>query len=159
MPSPSNFRCLPIASPLAARLRVATHDNAGFAIERRPSDGRFPCRHCLKETPAGDDALLLHHDPKRPGGVYGHGTAIFLCADGCDAFDATDTVPEVVASREVVLRAYAADGRMLYGANRPVTDGQHAEAIRATFADPEVALINVHTLRAGCFLCHVEHVT
>lgn len=156
MPSLPRFRCLPIASPLVARLRNATHDDAGFAIERRLSDGRFPCRHCLEETPAGELGLLLHFDPKRPGGVYGHGTAIFLCATDCVAFDAVDAVPEIVASRDVVLRAYAADGRMLYAANRPVTDGRHAEAIREVFADPEVALINVHALRAGCFLCHVE---
>ncbi|MDE2449016.1 MAG: DUF1203 domain-containing protein [Gammaproteobacteria bacterium] len=118
----------------------------------------YPCRHCLREASGENGMLLLSHQAPEPRSVYGHPTAIFLCAHGCARFDGPDTVPDIVRNRHVSLRAFESDGMMLYEANELVEGEGHGAAIRRIFERKEVAFINAHTAKAGCMLCHIVRV-
>jgi hypothetical protein len=151
-----SFRAIGMPAAEASRCRAASHDHAGNAIIAMASTGAAPCRFTLTDHAEGVAMRLLSWPVPQPAGPYALHSPIFLSATGGAGWDAVDVVPPVVASRQVALRAYAANGMMVYAANRLVLDDSHAEAIRATLALPGVAFINIHTALAGCYLCRAE---
>jgi hypothetical protein len=150
----TDFRAIGMDQATASRLRAAARDDAGNAVIIRTSGG--PCRFTLTDHAEGRAMRLLSWAVPKPGGVYALNSPIFLSAEGGAAWDAPGVVPPVVAARQVALRAYDADGLMVYAANRLVLDGHHAAAIAALLADPAVAYLNCHTALAGCYLCRFE---
>jgi hypothetical protein len=152
----SCYAFTPLATDVARRLRTAELDDFGHPILRLVDDGIYPCRHCLREASAAGGTLLLSYQAPHPRSVYGHPTAIFLCAEDCPRFERPDEPPPIVANRQVSLRAFRADGLMVYDANALVeAGGDHDGAVRHIFERPDIAYINVHTTKAGCLLCHV----
>jgi hypothetical protein len=155
----ATYRCIALSTADARRYRAVNVDDFGYRIERSKGHDTYPCRHCLREASGEQGMLLLSHQAPEPRSVYGHPTAIFLCAQACARFDAPDTVPEIVRNRQVSLRAFNSDGMMLYTANELVEGAGHDAAIRRIFDRAEVAFINVHTTKAGCMLCHIARAT
>lgn len=152
----ATYRCIALSTLDAIRYRSATTDDFGYAIERFDRHETYPCRHCLCEASGKQGMLLLSYQAPEPRSVYGHPTAIFLCARDCIRFDSVDDVPEIVSNRQVSFRAFRADGAMMYHANELVEGAGHDAAIRRIFSCDEVAFINAHTAKAGCMLCHIE---
>lgn len=150
------YRCIALSTLDAMRYRSATIDDFGYPIERFARHGTYPCRHCLSEASGADGMLLLSYQLSKPKSVYGHPTAIFLCAQDCTHFDRIDEIPPIVRNRHVSFRAFRSDGAMLYHANELVDGSDHDAAIRRIFAHDDVAFINAHTAKAGCMLCHVD---
>jgi hypothetical protein len=151
----SIYRCVALSTHDAERYRAARVDDFGHRIRRVDGQETYPCRHCLREAPGGKGMLLLSHQAPEPRSVYGHPTAIFLCAHACAPFGEPDVVPEIVRNRHVSLRAFKSDGMMLYEANELVEGEGHDAAIRRILDREEVAFINAHTAKAGCMLCHI----
>jgi hypothetical protein len=151
----STYRCIALSTQDALRYRAAAVDDFGYPIQRVIAHETYPCRHCLQEASGENGMLLLSHRAPEPRSVYGHSTAIFLCAHDCARFDEPDTVPDIVRNRHVALRAFKKDGMMLYAANELVEGASHDAAIRRIFDQEEVAFINAHTAKAGCMLCHI----
>jgi hypothetical protein len=154
-----SYRCIALSTPEVLRYRKASVDDFGYPIQRLRSRETYPCRHCLREASAERGVLLLSHQLADPRSVYGHPTAIFLCAQECPRFDATDTVAPIVANRHVSFRAFDRHGMMLYAASELAEGSGHGGAIRRIFRTPEVAFINAHTAKAGCMLCHITRAT
>jgi hypothetical protein len=152
----TSFRCIAMSSNDAARLRRATSDDFGYPIRRLDLDRTYPCRHCLREASAKTGMLLLSYQTPKPKSVYGHPTAIFMCAGECERFEQPDAIPDIVRNRLVSFRAFRSDGMMIYLANAIVEGDGHAAAVRRIFALEDVAYINAHTARPGCLLCHIE---
>jgi|SRR5579872_794543 len=151
----AKYRCIALSTTDALRYRTAAVDDFGYPIQRFDAADAYPCRHCLSEACAERGMLLLSHQAEEPRSVYGHPTAIFLCSQACTRFDQLDAIPEIVRDRHVSLRAFKRDGMMLYGSNELAEDGGHDAAVRRILAHEEVAFINVHTAKAGCFLCRI----
>lgn len=149
----STYRCVALSTPEAERYRIARVDDFHHRIQRLDGQKTYPCRHCLREASASEGMLLLSHQAPEPRSVYGHPTAIFLCARACARFEEPDVVPEIVRNRHVALRAFKSDGMMLYEASALVAGEGHDEAIRRILDRDEVAFINAHTAKAGCMLC------
>lgn len=154
----SIYRCVALSTHDAERYRTARVDDFGHRIQRVDGRETYPCRHCLREAPGGKGMLLLSHQAPEPRSVYGHLTAIFLCAHPCTRFEEPDVVPQIVRNRHVSLRAFRSDGMMLYEANELIEGEGHGAAIRRIFDRDEVAYINAHTAKAGCMLGHVVRV-
>jgi len=154
----TSFRCIAINTAAAVRLRRATTDDFGNAIQRFDLDRSYPCRHCLCEASGKTGMLLLSYRTPKPKSIYGHPTAIFLCASDCERFDQPDAIPEIVRNRLVSFRSFSGDGMMIYNAHAIVEGDGHDAAVRRIFARDDVAYINAHTARAGCMLCHIERV-
>jgi len=152
----ASYRCIALSTTDAMRYRAATSDDFGYPIERFARHETYPCRHCLCEVSGTGGMLLLSYQTPKPNSVYGHPTAIFLCAQDCARFDRIDEIPAIVRSRHVSFRAFRSDGAMLYHANELADGSDHDAAIRRIFARDDVAFVNAHTVKAGCLLCHVE---
>jgi len=150
-----SYRCIPLSTADAMRYRQMSVDHFGYPIQRRCSDDTYPCRHCLQEASGERGMLLLSHQLAEPPTVYGHPTAIFLCAEDCPRFDVADVVPPIVANRHVSFRAFDNRGMMLYAANELAESGGHEAALQRIFSNPDVSFINAHTAKAGCMLCHI----
>jgi hypothetical protein len=150
------YRCVAVSTNDAERLRRAVTDDFGYPIERFDADRTYPCRHCLREASARNGMLLLSYQTSKPKSVYGQPTAIFMCASSCERFEQPDTIPDIVRNRLVSLRAFGADGMMIYDANQLVDGGDYDAAVRKDFSCADIAFINVHTAKAGCMLCHIE---
>lgn len=151
----STYRCFGLSTADARRYRQASVDDFGHPIQRVGARGTYPCRHCLREASGENGMLLLAHRASEPRGVYGHPTAIFLCAEDCVRFDEPDTVPEIICNRQVSLRAFQSDGMMLYDASELVQGEDCDAAIRRILDRDTVAFINAHTAKAGCMLCRI----
>lgn len=151
----STYRCVALSAHDVERYRTARVDDFGHRIQRVSGRETYPCRYCLREASGDEGMLLLSHQAPEPKSVYGHPTAIFLCAHSCARFEEPDVVPEIVRNRHVSLRAFGSDGMMLYEANELVEGGGHDDAIRRILERGEVAFINAHTAKAGCMLCHI----
>jgi len=152
----ASFYCTAMSTNDAARLRRATSDDFGYPIQRFDLDRTYPCRHCLREASAKAGMLLLSYQAPKPKSVYGHPTAIFMCASDCERFEQADAIPDIVRNRLVSFRAFRSDGMMIYDANAIVEGEGHEAAVRRIFAREDVAYINAHTARPGCLLCHIE---
>ena len=152
----ASFRCIAMSTDDVARLRRATSDDFGYAIQRFDRERTYPCRHCLREASAKTGMLLLSYQAPKPKSVYAHPTAIFMCAGDCERFEQPDAVPDIVRNRLVSFRAFGSDGMMIYLANAIVEGDGHEAAVRRIFACEEVAFLTAHTARPGCFLCHIE---
>jgi hypothetical protein len=152
----TSFRCTAMSTKDAARLRHAATDDFGYAIQRFDLDRTYPCRHCLREASGETGMLLLSYQTPEPKSVYGHPTAIFMCAGECERFEQLDTIPDIVRNRLVSFRAFRSDGMMIYDANEIVEGDGHDAAVRRILAREDVAYINAHTARPGCLLCHIE---
>jgi hypothetical protein len=155
MNKPARYRCIPLNTADACRYRMAAVDDFDYPIQRFKARDTYPCRHCLREASAEQGMLLLSYQAPLPRSVYGHPTAIFLCAQHCARFEEPDVIPEIFRNRHVSLRAFNGGGMMLYSVNELVEAGGHDTAIRRMFDNANVAFINAHTAKAGCMLCHI----
>lgn len=86
-------------SATVAALRAGGPDANGQPAERGAiSDGKgVPCRHCLRDTPAGKEYLILAHRPFPAPQPYAETGPIFLCAGDCARSDGAG-VPSIRAS-------------------------------------------------------------
>ena len=70
------------------------------------------------------------------------------------AFEAVDTVPEVLASRLLAVRAFDAQHMMI---EAEVCEGAEAAAMFERFlANPRTSYLQVHNARRGCYAARVE---
>jgi hypothetical protein len=152
----TSFHCIAMSTDDAARLRRAATDDFGYAIQRFDLERTYPCRYCLCEASGKTGMLLLSYQTPEPKSIYGHPTAIFMCAGDCERFDRPDIIPDIVRNRLVSFRAFRSDGMMIYDANEIVEGNGHDAAVRRIFARKDVAYVNAHAAKAGCLLCHIE---
>ena len=75
----TSFRCIAINTADAVRLRPATTDDFGHAIQRFDLDRSYPCQALPLRSPVKTGMLLLSYQTPKPKSVYGHPTAIFMC--------------------------------------------------------------------------------
>ncbi len=120
------------------------------------ADHPSPCRVCLRDAVAGEAVLLGSYHLPRPRGIYWTPSPVFMHAAPCVPFTAADTVPGIVRTRLVSVRAYDAEDQCLYDLGHAGDgDGIDAPLARA-LADPRTAFVNIHTAKPGCLLCLVE---
>lgn len=114
----------------------------------------YPCRITLQDAEPGERLLLLpwtHLDVDTP---YRAGGPIFVRESAFAQGMFRNTVPEQQRSRLLSVRAYDADGWMR---DAEVDEGVRLEAlIERFFDDPQVAYLQVHNARRGCYACRVD---
>jgi hypothetical protein len=124
---------------------------------RRIADSKpgFPCRISLTDAEVGDDVLLINYEHLPVDSPYRASHAIYIRA-GEVTCDVTDTVPPMLRSRLLSLRAYdAAD--MMTAAD--VIDGSELEAaIGKLFSDESAQYLHVHFARPGCYAARIDRV-
>lgn len=114
----------------------------------------LPDRISLRDTTADETVLLVNHEHQPANTPYRSRHAIFVREGAATTFDAVDTVPELLRSRLLSLRAFDAAGLMV---DADVVDGTAAVGlIERLLAPPEVSYLHVHFARRGCYAALVR---
>ena len=160
-------RVRPIPPEYLAGLRGAGRDDDGNPL--RPfvdEEGGAPLRCCLRDSGPGERIALISYRPVRRSvtdlgraadagaAPYDEAGPVFVHAQSCDGPNG-DRYPEQLRRRQLVLRCYGTDGRILGGTVAPPGDGQ-PNALAELLADPAVAFVHARTVVHGCFLADVR---
>lgn len=133
-------------------------DNALRAhdIRRVVADGRpvYPCRVSLQDAAKGEHLLLLPYDHHRVGTPYRASGPVYVREAAIQALPSVDAVPELLRHRLLSLRAYDAQGMMVWAEVLPGTEVE--QGIARLFAIERTAYIHIHYAQPGCYACLVE---
>lgn len=122
-----------------------------YRVDAKPG---YPDRIELRDAEVGESVLLVNHAHLPDPGPYRSSHAVFVIEGASRTFDAVDVVPDVLRSRVLSVRAFAADGLMI---DADLVDGRAVEALIARlFDDPAVAWLHVHYAKRGCYACRVD---
>lgn len=136
------------AQPFAHLFGLSEAELARHGAQRHRGGG-LPDRVELRDTTADETVLLINHEHQPADTPYRSRHAIYVREGAGAAFDAINTVPEVLRSRLLSLRAFDADGWMV---DADVIDGSAAEAlIERLLANAQVDYIHAHFARRGCY--------
>lgn len=114
----------------------------------------YPDRIEMRDLEPGECAILLNyvHQPAETPFRASH--AIFVREGAEAAFSAVDTIPEVIRSRTISLRAFDAAHDMI---DADLAEGSAIEGLIERFlADPRVAYLHAHYARRGCFAARID---
>ena len=142
--SPDQFR------PLFAMSDARLHQLG--ARRTIADDPRMPCRVSMEHAELGEELLLLNFEHQPANTPYRATHVIYVRKVADRAFDAVDTIPEVLASRLLAIRAFDAQhattsrGRDIH--ERPMLpecyDGRHMQdRIRALVVDDDADVRNL----------------
>ncbi|PRC93297.1 DUF1203 domain-containing protein [Solimicrobium silvestre] len=114
----------------------------------------MPCRVSMAHAELGEELLLLNFEHQPANTPYRATHAIYVRKLAKHAFTTVDSVPEILATRLLAVRAYNAEHMMI--------DAEIVEGILVTelferfFADPQTSYLHVHNARRGCYAGRVE---
>lgn len=150
----------PIATDLARALRAGAPDANGQPAERGAvaSGKGEPCRHCLQNTKAGRQYLILAHRPFPAPQPYAETGPIFLCADDCQPWAGEGVPPILKSSPDYLMKGYTHGHRILYGSGRIVPQAEIEEYARGLLGDPRIAYVDVRSARNNCFQLRIRPV-
>jgi hypothetical protein len=149
-----NFKVLAIETAVADQARLHPQDALGFPTFTSAAAEGLPCRHCLQWIEPGAPATFFTLDPfagtetlPLPGPVYIH-------ANGCPRYAASDRLPAHLFQSPRTLNAYA-KGRRLVA--QEYVQGETAEkTIARLFERKDVNYVHVRSTTAGCFTFRLE---
>ncbi len=156
----SKFKVLPIKTEIAQAIRETMIDQDGhqLSVSIAGENGFGPCRSCLKQFTAGERRILFSHSPNAVDHPYNETGPIFIHADECEPYRASDTFPPEVENGRIrfplVFRAYNEKGMMI---GAVLHTGEPATAaIETLFENDKVAFAHVRNAQAGCFVTHID---
>jgi len=129
---------------------------AGRGVLRMTAGAKpgFPCRIGLRDLEPGERALLLNHEHQPADTPFRASHAIFVGERSEEAAPSPGEVPEVLRLRPLSIRAFDARGMMT---DADLADGREAEAlIERLLADEQVAYLDIHYARRGCWAARAE---
>ena len=150
----SNFRIVPLATEVAAaaraRVREGASDHVCVAVDAPAS---YPCRHCLRWAQPGEQVILFPYASIPAGRPYAESGPIFVHAEPCARYAATDKYPADLRSGRVI-RAYNAQHDMI--AAEAVASGAPETVIEKLLANPETEFLQARSADRGCYTFTIE---
>ena len=114
----------------------------------------FPDRVEVRDAEPGETLLLLNYTHQPVDTPYRASHAIFVREGAEVAYDQADEVPQVLRVRLLSLRAFDVAGEMV---DADLVDGREAEKlIERLLANPDVAYIQAHYAKRGCYAARIE---
>lgn len=114
----------------------------------------YPDRVSLTDVATGTPLLLVNHEHVPGPGPYRACHAVFIAEDAVAPAVVVDALPPMLRARLVSLRAFDAGHQMR---DADVAEGDAvAPLLERLLRDPQVAYVNVHTAKRGCFLAKVQ---
>jgi hypothetical protein len=114
----------------------------------------FPCRVSLEDAEPGERVILVPYCHQPAESPYRASGPIFVRENARTASIPADTVPLVLRSRPLSIRAYDSNHLMI---EAEVVDGRDLEScVERIFGRAAVAYAHIHFARPGCFACRVE---
>ena len=150
------FVCTALPTEMVRAYRAAAPDANGMAPERAVSDGGGnPCRHCLREIPAGAPMLILAHRPFPAPQPYAELGPIFLCAEQCERWEG-DGLPPIATAPDYIVRGYTAADRIRYGTGAVVPTLGLPDRAGALLDRDDVAYLHVRSARNNCYQFRID---
>src|SRR6184192_2679058 len=142
-----NFRVIPLKTEVAESARRAAKsgasDHRAVSVD---SPRGYPCRHCLRWAKPGEQVIFFPFAAIPPGHPYSETGPIFVHAEPCERYAATDQYPEEFRQNRVV-RAYNSKHDMV---DAKVANGAEPEAVVEKFLqNPDVAFLQVRSVSHG----------
>lgn len=149
------FTALP--TPIVRALQSGGPDIHGQPAERSVSDGAgTPCRHCLRDVPAGAGMLVLAYRPFPDLHPYAEAGPIFLCAAPCEQGGGAQMPAILDTSPDYLIKGYNAQDRIVYGTGIVIAKDRLEAQAEAIFADPRIAYIHVRSARNNCYQLRID---
>lgn len=148
-----------MATDVARGYQSGGLDAYGQSPERRIADGLFrvPCRHCLTDVAPGEEYLVLAYRPFTSLQPYTETGPIFLHAKACERHASAADTPEMISkSKQMIVRGYSVDERIVYGTGAVVATDRIGETAAALLAREDVAFVHVRSATNNCFQCRID---
>ncbi len=149
-----SFRITGLPAQQFAHLFDLSDDElAARGAVRRIAQHAAPCRISLTDATPGDEVILTNYEHHAVDSPYRMRFAIYV-RKGEETFDAVDTIPEQLRTRQLAARAFDQDGMMV---GWEVVAGAELEgAIDRLLADPRTAYMHVHYAAPGCYAARID---
>jgi Protein of unknown function (DUF1203) len=150
----STFCILPLPTEIAEAARHAVGAGASdHAIVSADSPGSSPCRHCLRWAQPGERVILFPYAAIPSGHPYSETGPIFVHADECQRYSATNEYPADFRNGRV-FRAYDSKYNII---EAEIVNGSEPETvIESLFQNPDTAFVDVRSVTHGCFTFRVQ---
>lgn len=150
----SNFRIIPLPTDVAEEARRAAAAGAtDHTIITVASPNEAPCRHCLRWARPGERVILFPYASIPPGRPYSETGPIFVHADECQRYAASDQFPADFR-RNRVMRAYDSNDDMI---DARVIDGDEIEpVVEELLHNPATAFLQARSVSRGCYTFRME---
>src|SRR5215475_10791948 len=144
-----NFQIVPLSTEIAdAARRAAKAGVADHAVITVDSPESSPCRHCLRWAQPGERVVLFPYTAIPSGQPYSETGPIFVHADECQRYSATNEYPADFRIGRV-FRAYDSNYNII---DAQVVDGTEPEVvIESLFQNPDTTFVDVRSVTRGCF--------
>ncbi len=148
------FRIVPLKTEVAEAARqMAATGSPDHATVTADSPQAFPCRHCLRWAEPGERLVLFPYAAIPPGYPYTESGPIFVHAEACRRYQATNEYPPEFRTGRV-FRAYNTDNRII---DAKVADGTAPELVIETlFDNAETAFVHARSITHGCYTFAIE---
>lgn len=117
-------------------------------------DGRYPCRVSLEDAAPGEEILVTNFTNHAVDTPYRSTFAIYVRRDADRPAEFVDDLPPVLCARPIALRGYTAAG-LLHRASLAL-EGDVDPAIRDLLKGEDIAYIDAHNAKHGCFAARIE---
>jgi len=152
----ANFRIVAVSTEIAeAARRAANAGAADHALITVDSPESSPCRHCLNWAQPGEQVVLFPYAAIPFGHPYSETGPIFVHADQCQRYSATNEYPANFRNGRV-FRAYDSNYNIIDA--QIANDGKPEMMIETLFQDPDAAFVDVRSVTHGCFTFRVLRV-
>jgi len=150
----STFRIVPLSTEVAeAAQRAAESGTPDHAILIADSPCSYPCRHCLRWAQPGERVILFPYSSIPPGHPYSEIGPIFVHAERCQRYSATDEYPADFRNGRA-FRAYDANYNMI---DAEIVNGREPEeVIERLFRNPKTAFVDTRSVSRGCFTFRIQ---
>ena len=121
-----------------------------MVVDAKPG---YPCRVSLADAEPGETVILLNFEHQPAASPYRASHAIFVRENAGQAFPAIGTLPEVLTSRLISIRAFDDRDDMV---KADVVDGAGLkDAITAMLRERKVLYLHLHNAKPGCYAAKV----
>jgi hypothetical protein len=150
----SSYKIVPLPTEIAEAARHAVQTGArDHALITAVSPSGFPCRHCLHWAKPGERVIVFSYAAIPPGRPYSESGPIFVHAEACERYRATDEYPADFRKGRV-FRAYNTNHDMI---DAEVANGSEPEAVvEKLLENPETAFVDARSVSRGCFTFRIE---
>ena len=143
----SIFRILPLPTEIAeAARRVVNAGAADHALITVDSPESSPCRHCLRWAQPGERVILFPYAAIPSGHPYSETGPIFVHADECQRYTATNEYPADFRNGRV-FRAYDSNYNIIDA--QGMNGSQPEVVIESLFRNPDTAFVDARSVTHG----------
>ena len=152
-----NFQISALSEALFSHLYGATEEQLSQAGAQRviaDAEPGFPCRISMRDAKIGESLILLNYSHLDEDTPYCASHAIFIIEGSKEQTFPRNTVPQVLRSRLLSLRAFDENYSMIAADVCAGADLEHAITKIAT--DPSVSFLHVHNAAPGCYAARID---